>query len=83
MGSEEDRAGYTTRRIVMTTIVTISRIELALYLFIRVLKRGKDARFDEMREKFFVSTLDEHTVTGTPVVLAHARAIGRMLLPLA
>lgn len=55
LGANADPLGYTTRRIVATAIVVASRLELALFLFVRVLSRGKDARFDEMREKFWVS----------------------------
>eukprot|EP00043_Microstomoeca_roanoka_P029578 m.22402 g.22402 ORF g.22402 m.22402 type:complete len:308 (+) comp9293_c0_seq2:179-1102(+) len=44
---------YTTRQILVTTFVVVSRLELAILLLTRVLKRGKDDRFDEMREKFF------------------------------
>ena len=53
-GGHEDPAGYTTRRIVITAIVAASRLELGAFLFYRVVSRGKDARFDEMREKFLV-----------------------------
>lgn len=41
---------YSTRQIVATVIVVVSRVELGLFLLYRVLKRGKDSRFDEMRE---------------------------------
>jgi len=47
----------TTRPIVVTALVCVSRLELAGFLLFRVLKRGKDARFDQVREKccvFFV-----------------------------
>ena len=42
-------ASASPRAIALTTLVCISRAELGFYLFYRVLKRGKDARFDEMR----------------------------------
>jgi len=41
----------TTRQIVLTSLVCVTRLELGAYLLYRVLKRGKDARFDEMRGK--------------------------------
>eukprot|EP01063_Lacrimia_lanifica_P016346 TRINITY_DN2293_c1_g1_i1.p1 TRINITY_DN2293_c1_g1~~TRINITY_DN2293_c1_g1_i1.p1 ORF type:complete len:319 (+),score=109.99 TRINITY_DN2293_c1_g1_i1:68-1024(+) len=44
---------YSTRGIVLTSIVCASRLELAMLLLYRVLKRGKDDRFDEIRENFF------------------------------
>jgi hypothetical protein len=31
-------------------LVTVSRLELAAFLLFRVMKRGSDARFDEIRE---------------------------------
>lgn len=45
---------YYTRQIVSTAIVLVTRLELAALLLTRVLKRGHDVRFDEMRESFFV-----------------------------
>ena len=42
---------YNKRQIIATVIVIASRVELGLFLLYRVLKRGKDARFDEMREQ--------------------------------
>ena len=47
---------FTTRQIVLTSLVCVTRLELGAYLLYRVLKRGKDARFDELRShclKFF------------------------------
>jgi steroid 5-alpha reductase family enzyme len=41
-----------SRAILVTSCLCIARLELALYLFYRVLKRGKDARFDTMRSQF-------------------------------
>ena len=43
---------FSPRAISMTTLLCITRAELAAYLFYRVMKRGHDARFDEMRSKF-------------------------------
>lgn len=37
----------------MVSLVCISRAELALFLLYRVLRRGKDDRFDAVRENFF------------------------------
>ena len=42
------------RRIVLTSLVCASRLELAAFLFYRVLKRGKDSRFDAVRERCLV-----------------------------
>lgn len=42
--------GY--RSIVLTALVCASRFQLGSYLFYRVLKRGRDSRFDEVRENF-------------------------------
>jgi steroid 5-alpha reductase family enzyme len=44
---------YYQRQIAITAMVCIARLELAAYLLYRVLKRGKDARFDEMRSNFW------------------------------
>mmetsp|Transcript_1197 Transcript_1197/g.2645 ORF Transcript_1197/g.2645 Transcript_1197/m.2645 type:complete len:316 (-) Transcript_1197:360-1307(-) len=41
-----------TRAIIITALVCASRLELAFYLLYRVVKRGSDSRFDEMRSKF-------------------------------
>jgi len=45
---------YHPRQIVLTSMICVSRMELALFLFYRVIKRKGDARFDERREKFWV-----------------------------
>jgi hypothetical protein len=42
------------RAVYVTVLVCVCRAELAAYLLMRVLKRKKDARFDEMRERFWV-----------------------------
>lgn len=44
----------TARQIVVTTLVCVSRAELAAFLLYRVLRRGKDARFDQVRERCVV-----------------------------
>ena len=41
----------TTRQLVLTSLVCITRAELAAYLLYRVLKRGRDSRFDEIRSR--------------------------------
>lgn len=41
------------RQIVVTSLVTVWGLRLGAFLFVRVLKRGKDERFDEMRAKFW------------------------------
>jgi len=43
---------YSTRQIILTTLVAISRVELAGFLLYRVLQRSKDARFDTIRGSF-------------------------------
>lgn len=43
---------YAPRAIMITALVCIARLELAGFLLYRVLKRGKDDRFDNIREKF-------------------------------
>lgn len=54
VGGSDDPLHYTSRRIVLSTIVCLSRAALALFLFYRVIRRGKDARFDGIRESFLV-----------------------------
>jgi steroid 5-alpha reductase family enzyme len=54
VGAENDPLGFTKRRITLTAIIVASRTELALFLWYRVIKRGKDARFDEIRSSFWV-----------------------------
>lgn len=41
------------RQVVVTILIVVARLELAVFLFYRVMKRKKDARFDEMRENFW------------------------------
>lgn len=50
------QAQNANRQIVITVLVVVSRTWLGMYLLYRVLSRGKDSRFDEVREscgKFF------------------------------
>eukprot|EP01062_Namystynia_karyoxenos_P081895 TRINITY_DN9106_c0_g1_i1.p1 TRINITY_DN9106_c0_g1~~TRINITY_DN9106_c0_g1_i1.p1 ORF type:complete len:336 (+),score=130.47 TRINITY_DN9106_c0_g1_i1:84-1010(+) len=42
---------YSTRQIVTVVLFCVTRLWLAGFLLFRVCKRGKDDRFDEMREK--------------------------------
>ncbi|TMW58793.1 hypothetical protein Poli38472_006938 [Pythium oligandrum] len=44
---------YTTRAIVASVLASLWAIRLGSHLFTRVLKRGKDERFDEMRGNFW------------------------------
>ncbi len=44
--------GYCDRQIMAVVLLCVSKAYLAAYLFRRVIKRGHDARFDEMRSKF-------------------------------
>ncbi|KAL8287537.1 hypothetical protein RQP46_003395 [Phenoliferia psychrophenolica] len=44
---------YHTRNIVASVLVLLWSTRLGGFLFFRVLKTGKDGRFDEMRSKFF------------------------------
>jgi steroid 5-alpha reductase family enzyme len=44
---------FSPRAIAITAIVCVARFELAAYLLYRVLKRGKDARFDAIRGYFW------------------------------
>ena len=44
---------YSARNIIVLVFVMLWGARLALYLFARVLKEGKDARFDGTRDHFF------------------------------
>jgi steroid 5-alpha reductase family enzyme len=44
---------YHPRQVMLTVMLIVSRLWLAGFLLYRVLQRGHDARFDEMRSKFF------------------------------
>lgn len=43
---------FSARNLLLVAYVVVSRLELAIFLLMRVLKRGKDDRFDEVREHF-------------------------------
>ena len=43
---------FFTTQIIIALLITIWGIRLATYLFSRILKIGKDSRFDGIREKF-------------------------------
>ena len=66
------------RRIVLTSLVCASRLELAAFLVYRVLKRGKDSRFDAVRERclvflvFWVWQMLWVFVVSTPVIYVNA-----------
>jgi len=47
------RGTYFTRQIVDTVLVSVWALRLGSFLFYRVIKRGKDDRFDEIRENFW------------------------------
>jgi len=47
------RGTYYDRQILLSCLDLVWGLRLGLFLLRRVLKRGKDERFDEMREKFF------------------------------
>lgn len=42
-----------TRPLVLTALLTVTRIELAAFLLYRVCTRKRDARFDQVRQSFF------------------------------
>jgi steroid 5-alpha reductase family enzyme len=44
---------YYTRQIVVFVMVNVWGFRLGIFLLYRVLQRGKDDRFNEMREDFF------------------------------
>jgi len=44
---------YTARNIIVLVFIIVWGLRLALYLFARVIKEGKDARFDDKRDDFF------------------------------
>lgn len=52
----------------LTALIVVSRVELAGFLFFRVLVRGKDERFDAIRNNTAVRG-DGHTGTPTPSFL--------------
>ncbi len=43
---------YYPRQIIATSLVLVARVYLGGYLFSRVIKRGHDARFNEIRGRF-------------------------------
>ncbi len=46
-------APYSLTKLLIVIAVTLWGLRLAVYLFIRILKIGKDKRFDDKREKFW------------------------------
>ena len=43
------QGGYGVRAVIVTALLCVSRLYLAFFLLLRVCKRKKDARFDEVR----------------------------------
>jgi steroid 5-alpha reductase family enzyme len=48
-----DHGSFTTRQVLVTVLVCVWAVRLGAYLLYRVLRRGKDERFDEIRDSFF------------------------------
>lgn len=46
-------ASYFPRQIVLSGLVMVWSLRLGTFLLVRVLRRGKDERFDEMRQHFW------------------------------
>ena len=73
-------AVYSTRQIVLTTLVTAVRLELAIFLLVRVCVRKKDARFDETRENcckflaFWIGQMMWVWVCMLPIVFVNANS---------
>ncbi|KAL4168031.1 hypothetical protein KRP22_011438 [Phytophthora ramorum] len=69
---------YDTRAIVTTSLQVAWALRLGCFLFVRVLKRGKDARFDEMRANctaffgFWVFQILWVFLVSLPTVLANS-----------
>ena len=78
---------FTTRQIVLTSLVCITRLELGAYLLYRVLKRGKDSRFDEMRAKclhffgFWVFQMLWVFLVSAPLIYVNASSVDPPLGP--
>eukprot|EP01080_Neovahlkampfia_damariscottae_P003088 gene3088-5258_t len=75
------RNTYFKRQIIITTMVLIWGVRLALFLFIRVLKRGRDERFDKIRINpirfliFFIIQMIWVWVVSLPVTLMNHQQI--------
>ncbi|RLN54784.1 hypothetical protein BBJ29_007847 [Phytophthora kernoviae] len=69
---------YDTRAVVVTCLQVAWAVRLGSFLFVRVLKRGRDARFDEMRANcmaffvFWVFQILWVFIVSLPVVLANS-----------
>uniref|UniRef100_K3WXP9 Uncharacterized protein n=1 Tax=Globisporangium ultimum (strain ATCC 200006 / CBS 805.95 / DAOM BR144) TaxID=431595 RepID=K3WXP9_GLOUD len=69
---------YATRAIVVTTLVCVWALRLGSHLLLRVIKRGKDERFDEMRANclsffgFWVFQIVWVFVVSLPVILVNS-----------
>jgi steroid 5-alpha reductase family enzyme len=72
---------YHPRQIVLTAMLVVSRLWLAGFLLYRVMDRGHDARFDEMRQRFFaflgfwVFQMLWVWIVSMPVVYANSRPV--------
>ena len=70
---------WNVRQMVLTCLVCASRFQLGAYLLYRVLKRGRDARFDEVREKcavflaFWVWQILWVFITSVGIIFVNAR----------
>eukprot|EP00049_Salpingoeca_infusionum_P017605 m.353650 g.353650 ORF g.353650 m.353650 type:complete len:358 (-) comp16813_c0_seq1:323-1396(-) len=78
---------YTTRALVLSLISIVTRVELALFLLYRVLKRKKDARFDKMRDNpiaflvFWVFQMFWVWIVSLPIVLVNGVSANSVLTP--
>jgi steroid 5-alpha reductase family enzyme len=69
---------YATRAVVVTALVAVWAVRLGAHLLLRVLHRGKDARFDEMRANcvsflgFWIFQIVWVFVVSLPVVLVNS-----------
>ena len=71
----------------LTSLVCVTRLELGAYLLYRVLKRGKDARFDELRNNclkffgFWVFQMLWAFLVSTPLIYVNASDVDPPLGP--
>jgi steroid 5-alpha reductase family enzyme len=65
------------RAIMVTAMVVVCRLELAIYLLYRVLKRGKDDRFDAMRGQFipFLGVFDSDSPVAALALCVGSRGL--------
>lgn len=55
---------WTTRQIVITVLVVVSRVELGAFLFYRVLKRGKDGALFSLHLPHTCRHVDHASIVG-------------------